>query len=152
MKKALIAIISLIFAGLIISAVVDTYRKVLPQNLPITGSNMPTMTSIQSHNYTIIMEETDNGLNLTRGVYNVSGIDESLRKKLLDPTEWYVTNTTLSYEYAEEMYNETLEIVKNSTEQSKSIIYRFLEIFPNTERIKEKVDEIMNKLENLTKR
>ena len=153
MKWALVVILSLVFVGMFLGGMFS-----ITQNLTNKASEATKIServnkiqlNISQQNYT--MQENE-GLNLTRGVYNVTAIDEDLKKKLLDPTQWYVTNTSLSYEYAQKMYNETLKIVENSTKQSESIIERFLGIFRGNEsrEIKNTLDKLIERVENVTK-
>ncbi|AMM54556.1 hypothetical protein [Pyrococcus kukulkanii] len=153
MKWALVVILSLVFIGMFLGGMFS-----ITQNLTNKASEVTKISerankiqlNISQQNYTM---QENGGLNLTRGVYNVTAIDEDLKKKLLDPTQWYVTNTSLSYEYAQKMYNETLKIVENSTKQSKSIIEKFLGIFRENEsrEIKNTLDKLIERVENMTK-
>ncbi|MFA4639516.1 hypothetical protein QDY65_09200 [Pyrococcus kukulkanii] len=153
MKWALVVILSLVFVGMFLGGMFS-----ITQNLTNKASEVTKISerankiqlNISQQNYTM---QENGGLNLTRGVYNVTAIDEDLKKKLLDPTQWYVTNTSLSYEYAQKMYNETLKIVENSTKQSKSIIEKFLGIFRENEsrEIKNTLDKLIERVENMTK-
>ncbi|MFA4645947.1 hypothetical protein P8X24_01520 [Pyrococcus kukulkanii] len=153
MKWALVVILSLVFVGMFLGGMFS-----ITQNLTNKASEVTKIServnkiqlNISQQNYTM---QENGGLNLTRGVYNVTAIDEDLKKKLLDPTQWYVTNTSLSYEYAQKIYNETLKIVENSTKQSESIIERFLGIFRGNEsrEIKNTLDKLIERVENVTK-
>ncbi|MBP1912456.1 hypothetical protein [Thermococcus stetteri] len=92
------------------------------------------------------------------GVYTVDQVNKTLIKEVLDPTDWYVGNTSLSSDYAYRVYNDTLKIVENSTKTSESIIEKFLGIFKistdNNETqngVEQLLDSAMEKVQNITK-
>ncbi|WCN27237.1 hypothetical protein [Thermococcus kodakarensis] len=91
------------------------------------------------------------------GVYTVDQMNESLLREVLDPTDWYVGNTSLSSDYAYRVYNDTLKVVKNSTETSKSIIEKFLGVFKigtdNNETqngLGQLLEDALEKVQNIT--
>ncbi|AMQ19251.1 hypothetical protein A0127_08780 [Thermococcus peptonophilus] len=95
---------------------------------------------------------------LESGVYTVDQINETVIKEVLDPTDWYVGNTALSSDYAYSVYNDTLKVVENSTETSKSIIEKFLGIFKigtdNNETqngLGQLLEDALEKVQNITK-
>ncbi|AFK23081.1 hypothetical protein [Pyrococcus sp. ST04] len=163
MKKVIFMLIMLIIGAMFLGNIMNIVPKTL-QNINTlktseiikkSSSNMLNLTASEKL-ANISIENKIGGIPLQKGVYNVSQINEELREKLLNPSEWYVTNTSLSYEYAEKLYNETLKIVENSTEQSKSILQKFLGIFGKnkneTSKLKGIIEEIIEKAENLTKK
>ncbi|WP_054841567.1 hypothetical protein [Thermococcus peptonophilus] len=91
-------------------------------------------------------------------MYTVDQINETVIKEVLDPTDWYVGNTALSSDYAYSVYNDTLKVVENSTETSKSIIEKFLGIFKigtdNNETqngLGQLLEDALEKVQNITK-
>ncbi|WP_148882412.1 hypothetical protein [Thermococcus aciditolerans] len=96
------------------------------------------------------------GISLEGGVYNASDLNSSMIRELLDTTDWYVGNSSLSSKYALRVYNDTLKVVRNSTETSKAIIEKFFAIFgehggQNGEELSRTLEETFQRAQNLTR-
>jgi len=128
MKKILGLAVTIVFLGIFLAGVVPSLEQ-LTQQAQQTAQ-LPRQIEY-SANGTLPPENISNEsnpLNLTGGVYNVSDLNVS---GLLDPTQWYVGNNALSMNYAQRVYNDTLNIVENSTQKSETILDRFLGVFHN---------------------
>ncbi|GAB6135584.1 hypothetical protein [Thermococcus prieurii] len=103
----------------------------------------------------VLEGNSTNRIGLQNGVYNLSTLNGSTTKELLDPTKWYVGNSSLSMDYATKVYNDTMKVVQNATKESQSILERFLGIFrtfgSDKGGISHMIEETLEKAKNLTK-
>ncbi len=97
--------------------------------------------------HSVNVSEDALGVNLQSGVYNLSQLNGSLKNDILNPSKWYVGNTSLSPEYAFKVYKDTLKVVKNATETSNSIIDRFLGLFGGDSGNSSVLGDAMNSVE-----
>ncbi len=91
--------------------------------------------------------EPSQSVNLKGGIYNMSQLNESLKRDILDPSKWYVGNTSLNSRYALEVYNDTLRTVENATETSESILQKFLGLFGDSSKNSSVVGSALDSIE-----
>ena len=86
-------------------------------------------------------------VNLKGGVYNLSQFNDTLKKDILDPSKWYIGNTSLSSKYAFGVYNDTLKAVENATKTSESILQKFLGLFGDSSKNSSLVESTLESVE-----
>jgi len=163
MKKAIMFIVMFILMAVVFSGIMASISSVakslsnLNKNMPsVDAKGIPESTGgLKVKNISMDFENPVRS-QLSGGVYNTSQLNSTAVQDILDTTKWYVGNTSLSSDYAFKVYNDTLKVVENSTETSKSIIEKFLGIFGKTENsqskdLSETLSKTLEKAQNITK-
>ncbi|WP_056933752.1 hypothetical protein [Thermococcus barophilus] len=145
MKLIILGILSLMFLGFMSSQTVQHTQETLKKISETTlfDPSVPPGSTMEHHRIRST-EENITHVDLSQGEYNLSEISKDLKDELLDPTDWYVGNTSLSLKYAIEVYTDTMNIVENATKTSESIIRKFLGLLSNEKTDITTVEKLLN--------